>query len=122
FLRPSGPVALQRQHAVRLSKRRAIAGRGGGFDRASRALGRAALIAKAAVHVREPERVPPEKLLVGKPREASLMRMQDLDAFRESSEEVERMGMRQRHVHHPPIAIWTLRQPLQPPSGEIEMR
>ena len=112
----------ERQHAVGLSTGGIVACGCGRLDRAPSALGRAALIAEARVHVRQPERVAGRECNIVQSRDARLVWQQHVDALAPSAQKVERVCLLLRDLHHPSIAIRPFRQPLQPARGHIQMQ
>ena len=118
----AGPVSFEHQQSMRLAKRLLVTRLCRGLDRAGGVVGGAALVSQAAVHVRKPERIGRCQCRLVETGEPGLVRQQHLDAFLETSEEVQRMRVPQRHIQHPAIAVRVLGKPLQPAGGKVEVQ
>src|SRR5688572_26035047 len=91
--RLSRPVPLEREQAMGLAERRLVARFGSRRDRALRAGGRAALVAKTAIHMRQPERVRAAERGIVEPRQPGFVWHEHLDTLAEPAQKVQRVGV-----------------------------
>ena len=121
FLGPARPDAFEGEEAVRLGADDLVADLLRHLDRASRVGHGPALVAQAAVHVREPEGPGGRECLVAGAHEPGLLPQEDVHALPEPSQEIERVRLAKGDVDHAAVALAAFSQPLQAAVRQVEV-